>query len=372
MNTKLNNVLTASRMNCFLRCQRQHFWQCEIGLIKEQVSFALKFGSAWARGMEARWHGNEFDEALALAIPADVDLDEYECAKVSALLAAYYDHYGPREQAGKMHPEQEFSFELGIGEFTVAGKLDAIGQMKNRQTAIIEGKTTGESIDAESAYWLRLLFNIQLCQYVIAARLSDWEIDKVFYDVTRKPSIKPKWVADLDENQKKIVVDADGTRIFNEKGKAKGEPRQSGDKERGWAVKEHLETPDEFCDRLYKDALARPVFYFARMEVAIVDTTLIAFEKQRAIIAKQILFLRQQENDGRGVSDKDQAGGSRDMECWPRNVSKDTCNYCSYKKFCLQNIPIDLEQLPEGFSIKPFNPELDHEDTSETDTTTAA
>lgn len=363
VNETLNNILTASRMNCFLRCQRQHFWQCEVGLVKVKVGVALRFGSAWARATEYRWHGKTYDEALAYGIPEGVDLDEYDCAKLAALLAAYYDYYGPREQAAKMHPEVQFDYDLGIGGFTLQGKLDALGTLKKGGTAIVEGKTTGESLHPKSTYWLRLAFNVQLCQYVLAARREGWSIDKVFYDVVRKPSIKPKMVPDLDENKLKIILDKDGNRVFNESGKHKGQPRQSASEEKGYVLKEHLETPDEYCDRLYNDALKRPDFYFARKEVSIVADTLKAFERQRLVIAKQIMFLRSLERSYEAVNWMEH----RDPEAWPRNVSKDTCNYCQFKDFCIQNIPINLNHPPEGFEIRPFNPELQYETSESTD-----
>src|SRR5262249_7550746 len=156
------------------------------------------------------------------------------------------------------------------------------------RSVIREGKTTGDSVAPASQYWLRLRFNMQLHQYVLAARREGWEIACVIYDVLRKPSIKPRKVDDLDQNQQKIVVDANGVRQYLVAGKNKRQPRQSGDKAKGWIVKSHIETPDEFGQRLYDDALARPEFYFCRREVPVLEDELQQFERQRIAIARLI------------------------------------------------------------------------------------
>lgn len=350
-------------MNCAMRCLRQHFWQFEIGLRKIEVGLALRVGSAWARGMAARWNGFDYDGALAAAIPEGVNLDAYTCATVGALLAGYYDYYGPIEDMGKLHPEQKFGYELGLG-FTVEGILDGIGQMVDNLTAIVEGKTTGDSLAPDSDYWLRLAFNMQIYQYVLAARHDGWDIAKVFYDVTRKPSIRPKEVDDLDAAGLKIVRDREGKRVMLLAGKNKGQPRQSGDAEKGYVIQSHIETPDEFSNRLWRDTLERPSFYFARREIAVIDDQLESFERQRMAIAKLILSIRASEIP---CSSNQHIHGdvfARDADAWPRNVSENTCNFCAYKSFCLQNLTVDVNHPPAGFKIEPFNPELHEHDTA--------
>lgn len=350
-----NNVLTASRMNCAMQCLRKHFWQYEIGLRREETSVALKMGSAWARGMEARWKGATYEEALASAIPEGVALSQYDCSIIAALLAAYYDYYGEREDCGQLNPEVQFRSRI-TEIFTAEGKIDSLGSKLDGLSVMIENKQTSDSIAPDSEYWLRLSFNVQLYQYIVEARKMGWDVSEVLYDVCRKPQIRPKSIDDLDKDGLKIVVDADGNRIFNQKGKNKGLPRQSPDKEKGYVVKSHVETPDEFSDRLYNDVRLRPDFYFVRKEVPIIDQNLESFEKQRLAIAHLILSMRQNE-----------VGPARDPEAWPRHVSKDTCKFCSFKSFCLSNISVDLNNPPEGFSIQPFNPELDKDyDATET------
>jgi hypothetical protein len=71
------------------------------------------------------------------------------------------------------------------------------------------------------------------------------------------------------------------------------------------------------------------------------------FIKQRSEMVAMIEHLRSREDY------------TRDPQAWPRHVSLETCNWCDYKSFCLQNISVDLNNPPQGYSIHPFNPELE-------------
>ena len=371
----MNNVITASRLNSLISCARKHFWSYEIGLRKDSPpSLALRFGTAWHNAMEARWQGKTYEEALAIGIPEGIDLDAYMCETFAALLAGYYDYYGKRETAGKIHPEVEFESELEGTDFKSRGKIDGLGTMKNGQHGLIEAKTTGSGIEASSDYWLRLRFNLQVLNYIIEARNLGWDISKAIYDVTRKPQIKPSMIVDLDPMGRKIVIDAQGDRVFKKKkvkekvGKGKkakiverevddtDKPRLSGDDAQGWTVKTHTETPAEFADRLWRDIGERPEFYFHRREIPVIEAELEDFERQRLEMIEMIKHLRKRERVTKTFEHQET---DRDPQAWPRHVSLETCNWCDYKSFCLSNISVDLNNPPQGYSIHPFNPELE-------------
>lgn len=351
-NLEPNNKITASRQGCILACPRKHYWQFEIGLRREEDSKALAIGSAWHRGMEARWKGATYDEALAKTIPEGLRLDPYSVATVCALLAGYYAYYGERETIAELQPEIPFEHELTERDshdesevFTAAGKIDGLGKDKRlpNRKVLVESKTTGESIDPNSQYWLRLRFNSQLYQYYVAANNLGIDVDEVIYDVVRKPLIKPKMITDVDGDGLKIVNDSEGVRVFS-----KGKPRQTADKAKGWVVMKHLETDEEYYARLFNDTQARPEFYFARREVPILEEDVNSFELQRMAIINMIKAFRVETP----VLKED---------AWPRHIGKNTCPYCPYAGFCLANVKINPEQPPSGFSIQPFNPELQDE-----------
>lgn len=338
----MNNIITASRMAALQRCARMHYWSYEIGLRRVSTGLALRIGSAWARGMEARWKGLSYDDALAAAVPEGIDLTEYDLETVAALLAGYYDYY-QQETVFNAVPEVEFDLPLTRG-FRVAGKIDALGSLADGRTVKIEAKTTSDDIeDQGSEYWLRLAFNMQVYQYVLAAREMGWDVTDVIYDVTRKPSIKPKLVDDLDSNGLKIVIDAQGSRIMLKN----GEPRQSGDTAKGYVVKRHTETPAEYSERLWQDTKMRPGFYFQRREVPILEDQLAEFKLTRLALVRLIREFRRNEKKVK-----------RPEQAWPRTVGRDSCSFCQYKSFCLQNLSVNVECPPEGYTIQQFNPEL--------------
>lgn len=338
-----NDVLTASRMASLLQCPRAHYWAYEVGLRKTEDSKALRIGSAWHRAMETRWLGGTYEDALASAFKGEETLPALEASTVAGLLIGYYSKYGLVEKTGRILPEQEFETKLlGSRTFLLRGKIDCLGEIDGIKK-LIESKTCGQSLDSDSDYWLRLRFNSQVFQYVLAARALGHDVAEVVYDVTRKPSIQPKMVDNLDEQGLKIVLDKEGTRIFLKN----GSPRQSGSSADGYYVSNHVETADEFGTRLAWDTVARPDFYFARREIPILEDELNSFQEQRLTLSRNILHCRNSEKRM-----------SRPENAWPRNVSERSCNFCQYKNFCLNNVSVDLNNPPTGFSIGRFNPEL--------------
>lgn len=339
----MNNLLTASRQSSLLGCPRLHYWRYETGLTSESDFSALRFGSAWARAMQARWLGKDYEGALAAAMPEGVQLDELQVATLSALLAGYFRHYQTENLLKTVHPEVAFNQPLaGSRTFSVAGKMDGLCELHDSRLAIKEDKTTGESIAPDSDYWLRLRFNGQLMQYVLAARQMGWDVACCIYDVVRKPAIEPKQIPLTDEKGP-IVLNAQGQRVL----KKDGTPRATGDKEKGYTLQTRIETPEEFSKRLFEDTLARPDFYFARREVPILESDLDEFREQRLTLSRLILHCRNSEKRF-----------DRAERAWPRNVSEITCRNCAYQSFCLQNLTVDLKQPPVGFRVSDPNPEL--------------
>lgn len=329
-------------MNSFLQCQRKHFWRYEVGLQSTDKSDALRFGSAWATALEARWNGKPSDEALALALPDDKTFDAYQVATLTAMLNAYYLKHQEEPMIERILPEQEFKHAVaGVRGFEAAGKMDGIGVLRNGKLCIVESKTTSESIDLGADYWIRLRNNIQLLQYVYAARLNGWDIHTIIYDVAKKPMLKPCKIPVLDENGLKVVLDSNGNRALL----ANGKPRQSGTEADGLFMQTRIETDDEYFNRLSADIAERPDFYFARREVPVLDIDVEEFVAQRKAICAQIRTNRKMKV-------------ARPEHAWPVNVSR-LCNVmCEYHPFCLQNTTINVSQPPIGFTIGEKNNEL--------------
>lgn len=300
----MRDKLSASRMAKVLRCPRSYYWAYECGLRSSAPALALRFGTAWHNAMEARWKGAEYGDALAGAVgPVDgVEFSERDIATLAGLLSGYYARY--EAENIQLHPEVEFCGRLaGVRGWDIAGKIDGLGSIDGR-LVVVEHKTTSESLEAVAPYWERLRFNSQLYQYVGAARAIGWDVTGVIYDVTRKPSIYPR----------------------------KGE------------------SDEQFGQRLADDTQARPGFYFARREIAILDQDLATFAQQRLEIVALIRHYRKRAKNHATTADG-----------WPRNVEKNTCGFCEYAGFCLQNIDVNLEAPPAGFAVMGLHPELNQE-----------
>jgi hypothetical protein len=252
--------------------------------------------------MEARWACKNYEEALAVALSDFQTLDEIQVATLSGLLAGYYSYYN-EDPVKNLKAECQFSIPLdGSLTFSADGKIDGLGTLTDGRSVLLEHKTTRDSVEPSSDYWMRLRFNPQIYQYVHAARANGWPIEVVYYDVTRKPLIRQK----------------------------------------------QTETPEDFCNRLSADAVHRPEFYFARREVPILDDDLEEFVAQRLEIGRDILSKRKNQKRWPG----------QEHRAWPRNCSEMQCGFCDFSGPCLQNITVDPAHPPAGFVVGDQNPEL--------------
>jgi hypothetical protein len=298
--------------------------------------------------MEARWNGKTLDEALAAAIGDSELINEAEYATLAGLVTGYYRRYDDTNECiGSLAPEREFRYALkGSLTFDTCGKIDGLGWLKDGRSCLLEHKTAGEDIGTDADYWLRLRFNPQIYQYVEAARECGFNIDTIIYDVTRKPMIRPyESIPTLDADGLKQVIGADGNRVF----KRDGSPKQTADKEKGEAVLSAPETLMAYAERLAEDCAARPEFYFARREVAVLDDDLDQFRCQRLNVARMILHFRASARKQR----LPEFG-------WPRNCNGITCRMCEFENFCMQNVHVSAESVPAGFVIGQVNPELNN------------
>jgi hypothetical protein len=324
-------LLTASRMAALMACPRKHYWRYERKLRAVRDSAPLRFGTAWHRALEARFAGSGYEEALRLALETSAEIDPYEAATLQGLLSAYWHHYGHAETGVTgVQPEIGFDSSIeGTRKFAAAGKIDGVGFTPDGRLVLVEHKTVGEDISDTSDYWQRLLRNDQVCQYVLgASALYGREIDSIVYDVARKPVTKPaENVPFVDEKGLKIVLDANGDRVF----KKNGEPKQTADKEKGEYVYGAKETPEAYAQRICDDACARPEFYFARKEVAVTHDALEEFKANRLELVRLIQHYRRR-------------------KYWPLAHGAMTCRFCEFAGFCLMgHAPAEGEPAPDGF-----------------------
>lgn len=336
--------LTNSRRSCFSRCKRQHWYRYVLKLRSVREHQPLRMGSAIHIAREA-FVKQGAEAALGVIEkyyekhPTD---DMYEKVICLTLMAGYTWRYAD-DPAIHLAVEQPFLCNLVNPEtgnqsrtFSHAGKIDGIIEIpgpggQNRQM-LYELKTTGEDIAEGSNYWLRLQYDPQISGYVLAAKAYGFNPEGVVYDVIRKPTIRPKNIPTLDANGDAIVLDANGDRVYL----ANGQPRKSGDKEKGYVAVTTPETPDQFADRLWESIQENPDFYYQRREITRLDDDLAAWQGDAWGIAKTILWCMKN-------------------RYWPREISKFSCDYCDYLPICFRNEQPKPGEVPDGYEkCDPF------------------
>ena len=360
------NVLTHSRMACFKRCPREHFYKYELGIRPQIDAAPLRIGSMvhaaidfHARGVSAEGVIDDihkkYDDKAASMEGADVDrLVELDVERVTVveLVWAYFqtwkDDYTSSENVHPLTPVEciasEQAFRLPIlnpatgkatTAFAEAGKVDMIVRLADGRVALKETKTTGESLDEASDYWRKLRLDHQISMYIEAAGRCGHNCETVLYDVIRKPSIEPRQVPTLDDQGLKIVRDEQGERVKNNNGTWK----QAADSTKGWTLVTRLETPNEFAERLRADIASRPEWYFQRKEIPRLYSDIEEFREE---LWQQQQAIREAQKHGR----------------WYRNTAQcSAMGRCAFLDICHAGIQADAP--PAGFvRVTDLHPEL--------------
>lgn len=274
---KKKKLLTHSSMTCAKTCLKMYEYKYVRGLSRQREETPLRVGGLVHLGLELQ----DIPEKQEYPGWCEEDADKYkwDCdhALAVAMVKAYLGYWAD-DAVEVVETEKEFRSKIrnpdtgGItSNFTAAGKIDKVVKLPDGRLAIMEHKTTSDSLEPESPYWRRLQMDQQISHYFIGAQDLGFEVETVLYDVIRRPDLKPRKIPVLDENGLKIVEDENGDRVYNKKPK-KGDakPRQTGGE--GMTLKTRPETPDEFSVRVFEDMNNRPEYYFCRREIARMDS----------------------------------------------------------------------------------------------------
>ncbi|HPP02273.1 MAG TPA: PD-(D/E)XK nuclease family protein [bacterium] len=242
-------------------------------------------------------------------------------------------------------------------KFTLAGKIDKIIEMEfssGRELLLMEHKTTSDSLAPESDYWRRLRIDRQISIYMIAARTMGYNVNKVLYDVARKPTLTPRvltqaetkrlietgeYYAKLPEVDNDVLLGTHVVKYDEENGilTVDGDHALIIDRKRGIAIQE---TTVLYGERLMWDMARRPEHYYARRIQYRTDEELTRTQREIWAMAQQL-----QSNNKNGV--------------WIRN--DDACimyGQCPYFDLCANDWNPDME-LPDGYiRIDDIHPEL--------------
>jgi hypothetical protein len=332
------NVLTHSSEAAFKSCRRRFFYRYVVGLVPSHETTALRLGTAYHAGLEELKHGRAVDEAIAVVrglyadavCPPWSTYDEMRVEEETAIalvrgFAWRYANDGVLEYVAV-----ERKFDLAIVHpltgrvdptYRNQGKIDGIAKLPDGRLAIVEHKTTGESIEPDSDYWLQLGMDSQISRYYLAARAMGFDVSTIVYDVVHKPQIKPKNVTKADQAISTANASYYGLRLTERCPKR--------------------ETPSMYGARLLNDIQSRPEHYFARKEIPRLESDLEEFVFEQWHIAK-------------AIADSDRHGR------WFRTTSACKSPYrCTYLNVCQGYAGDPEQQIPAGFKIADVpHPEL--------------
>lgn len=342
---KQKELLTNSRMACHKRCRKQHFLTYQVGVRRKTSAAPLRMGTAGHAGLEQLGQGNGLDAALEAVRKCYVDRPEmfdellwaYEEATVLCLVTGYEwrwrdepIEYLANEQVFKM-PLTNPATGRPTPHFDLSGKVDHIIR-KDGRGMVMETKFLNEDIGDDSMLFRRLRMDCQISLYTIAARNMGHEIDAVYYNLVRKPSIRPTQVPLLDGEGFKIVEDADGNRVFNKPLKdGTTKPRQTADTELGYKLLSRPMTPDEWSEKLMADIAENYERYYNRREIARLDKSLNDYLYETWEVQKDV---RACQKTGK----------------WFRSIDKNNCQFCPVLTLC-ENDWQPGDSLPEEYEI---------------------
>lgn len=337
-------ALTHSSESTFKLCNRKYFLRYVLGLVQSHDSDPLRIGGAFHAALEVSKKGGDEgavekmvrDSYAEQECPPWLTTEEYavECETAAAMSVAWHRRW--KDDFIVDYVAAELPFDLPIinpatgrsaPKVRNRGKIDGIARLPDGRLALVEHKTTGDSIETNGEYWKKLQLDSQISRYFIAARRLGYEVDTTVYCVTRKPQIRPKAIAKADRA------------MATSRGNYFGIALTGTCPER--------ETPALFGARLLADMGERPDFYFARMEIPRLQSDLSEFETEEWVLHHQIRECELEQAN---------AGAS----AWPRNTSACTGFYtCPYLDVCKGMRGDPTEQIPQGFRIAgKLHPEL--------------
>lgn len=278
-------IVTKSRLACFGTCQRLHNLRYNLGIRTLVDGDVQAWGNLFHAGLEAWWLTFKEDApqayvgALAnahLAMEAyrakSSAIDDAAMAKAQIMMTAYDLRWAPTmDEWDVLGVEVEFVAIIpGRRGLRVAGKLDALARKRNDGTVwFVEHKTTGADLSAGSTYWQRLRMDPQVSIYFGGCRSLGYEPVGCLYDVIDRPKQKPLKATPEEDRKYTKATKKEPSRLY------------SGQRELD-------ETPEEFQERIATLISANPNAYFARVEIARLESELDESAKDVEAIALQI------------------------------------------------------------------------------------
>lgn len=256
--------LSHTSIQDFLMCQRRFEWRRVQGLRKKRRAQALRLGHRYHQGLDQLKKGKSLEDAIAHVWDSYRDVPVYadeawfvEREVVIRLLCGWSHFTAPLNVIAS-----EIPFDTKIrnpdtgwptSRFRFKGIIDGIVGTDDGRIGVLEQKTTSQSIEPHGDFIRRLRVDSQVSRYLIAAQEIGISASTVIYDITRKPTIRPR---KLTKKQIKTLC-SDGT-YFDQ-------PIEVIPSEL------LLETPEMYGARLNDDICRQPERYYLRLEIPRLD-----------------------------------------------------------------------------------------------------
>lgn len=328
----MSKTYTNSSLGVARSCLRKYDLQFnqKLELAIEGTSEALQVGTAWHKAQHYSALG--LDPYAAIVKHAPGQLWAIKLARLFASHQWYWRDQGLRV----IEPEAQFKIQIthqnGV-DVELEGQIDLKVETANGQRAILEYKTTSDSVEPGSDYWTKLRMDTQCGIYALAGQTPAI----IIYDVVRKPTINPKSLGKADiERFKKELGEKGTASYFGEEFSREIIEQAITDKDEGI----HL-----YGARLTADIGDRPSFYFARQEVA---RTTDDYASLVSNVVDQIRLIEHAQREG----------------LMHRNPNAcDQFGLCQFFKLCSNNIRPMPGTVPNGYRVRMhLHPELAPDD----------
>jgi hypothetical protein len=285
-------------------------------------------------------------------------LDIYDLARAEVMLLGYHERWAAEALLYEVLGVEE-SFEIALINpatgaastfWRLGGKLDVrVRRRSDGRIGFIEHKSSSEDVSLGSAYWKRLMLDMQVSIYFDgAAALFAAQADFCIYDVLGKPGQRPAKATPPEKREytqerskacplckKKSsppgphLVDVDGKQVACVEGRVVTDPGG-----RLYAtMRENDETPAEYQERLAAAVTAEPLRYYVRGEVQRLEAEL---EEARFDIWQEAASLRESIRANR----------------YPRNP--EACGRCAFFDVCTGMASLeDTSRFEKSTNVHP-------------------
>lgn len=297
--------LSISEARTYRECPRKHHYSWTLRY-RPRVEFeTLFFGRLYHKAHDAYWLGGR-DLDAALRTIMHVDADPFVQASASALMMGYHERWAD-ESWEVLGIEKKIEIPLvnprtgrSSRTFKTKMKIDMLVRIDGA-VWVVERKSSSDDISRGSPFWRALTMNPQISTYLAGAAELGHRIEGCIYDVSLKPTIKPKKATPPDKRKY---------------------TKKTGELYKGQRLED--ETPGEFMARCVEQIADDPERFYQRGEI-------VRLEKEADEAAADLWLT------ARAIKD------ARRLEMYPRNT--DACMHwgrpCQFFDVCSGIASID-------------------------------